>query len=56
MKDGGLGGRIINISSIGAQNIGDALSHPNAPYHAAKAALDHFSFREQQEISIKKIY
>ncbi len=43
MRDAGLGGRIINISSIGAQNIGDALSHPNAPYHASKAALDHFT-------------
>ena len=43
MRDAGLGGRIINISSIGAQNIGNALSHPNAPYHAAKAGLDHFT-------------
>jgi NAD(P)-dependent dehydrogenase (short-subunit alcohol dehydrogenase family) len=43
MLDAGLGGRIINISSIGAQNIGDALHHPNAPYHASKAAIDHFT-------------
>jgi NAD(P)-dependent dehydrogenase (short-subunit alcohol dehydrogenase family) len=43
MRDAGLGGRIINISSIGAQNIGDALHHPNAPYHASKAAIDHFT-------------
>ncbi len=43
MCKAGLGGRIINISSIGGQAIGDALSHPNAPYHASKAALDHFT-------------
>ena len=43
MKEAGLGGRIINISSIGAQLIGDVFSHPNAPYHTAKAALDHFT-------------
>ncbi len=43
MRDAGLGGRIINISSIGGQTIGDALRHPNAPYHASKAALDHFT-------------
>ena len=43
MREAGLGGRIISISSIGGQIIGDALSHPNAPYHASKAALDHFT-------------
>lgn len=43
MRKSGLGGRIINISSIGGQFIGDALSHPNSPYHASKAALDHFT-------------
>ncbi len=43
MCEAGLGGRIINISSIGAQNIGDALNHPNAPYNVSKAALDHFT-------------
>ena len=43
MRDAGLGGRIINISSIGAQLIGDVFSHPNSPYHASKAALDHFT-------------
>lgn len=43
MRDAGSGGRIINISSIGGQVIGDALSHPNAPYHVSKAALDHFT-------------
>jgi NAD(P)-dependent dehydrogenase (short-subunit alcohol dehydrogenase family) len=43
MREAGLGGRIINISSIGGQIIGDALDHPNSPYHASKAALDHFT-------------
>jgi NAD(P)-dependent dehydrogenase (short-subunit alcohol dehydrogenase family) len=43
MRKAGLGGRIINISSVGGQSIGDALDHPNSPYHAAKAALDHFT-------------
>ncbi len=43
MRAAGLGGRIINISSIGGQFIGDALGHPNSPYFASKAALDHFT-------------
>ncbi len=43
MREAGLGGRIINISSIGGQFIGEALDHPNSPYFAAKAALDHFT-------------
>jgi NAD(P)-dependent dehydrogenase (short-subunit alcohol dehydrogenase family) len=43
MREAGLGGRIINISSIGGQFIGDALSHPNSPYHASKAAVDQFT-------------
>ncbi len=43
MRDYGKGGSIINISSIGGQCIGSAMDHPNPPYHAAKAALDHFS-------------
>ena len=43
MKEAGLGGRIINISSFGGQFIGDALSHPNPPYFTSKAALDHFT-------------
>ncbi|MBN2060943.1 MAG: SDR family oxidoreductase [Deltaproteobacteria bacterium] len=43
MREAGLGGRIINISSVGGQFIGDALSHPNPPYFTSKAALDHFT-------------
>jgi len=43
MRDYGKGGSIINISSIGGQHIGDARSHPNAPYFTSKAALDMFT-------------
>jgi NAD(P)-dependent dehydrogenase (short-subunit alcohol dehydrogenase family) len=43
MIEAGKGGRIINISSVGGQFIGDALGHPNSPYFAAKAAVDHFT-------------
>lgn len=43
MKEAGFGGRIINISSISAQRIGDALRHPKAPYNTAKAAVDNFT-------------
>jgi NAD(P)-dependent dehydrogenase (short-subunit alcohol dehydrogenase family) len=43
MMEAGKGGRIINISSVGGQFIGDALGHPNSPYFAAKAALDHLT-------------
>ena len=42
MCDAGRGGSIINISSVGGQAIGDAHNHPNAPYNASKAGLDHF--------------
>jgi NAD(P)-dependent dehydrogenase (short-subunit alcohol dehydrogenase family) len=37
------GGSVINISSIGGQNLGGAREHHMAPYHASKAALDMFS-------------
>ncbi|NLD36646.1 MAG: SDR family oxidoreductase [Desulfatiglans sp.] len=43
MREAGLGGRIINISSIGAQLIGDVFNHPNSPYNTSKAAIDHFT-------------
>ena len=43
MVEAGKGGAIINTSSIGGQRVGGAKDHPNAPYHAAKAALDHFT-------------
>jgi len=39
----GRGGSVINISSIGGQSLGGALTHPMAPYHASKAALDIFT-------------
>jgi NAD(P)-dependent dehydrogenase (short-subunit alcohol dehydrogenase family) len=37
------GGSVINISSIGGQNLGGAREHKMSPYHASKAALDMFS-------------
>lgn len=43
MVEAGLGGAIISTSSIGGQRVGGAKDHPNAPYHAAKAGLDHFT-------------
>jgi NAD(P)-dependent dehydrogenase (short-subunit alcohol dehydrogenase family) len=43
MVAAGRGGSIINTSSVGGQRVGGAKDHPNAPYHAAKAALDHFT-------------
>ena len=43
MREAGLGGSIINISSVGGQRVDDALTHPNSPYHASKAAIDHFT-------------
>lgn len=43
MKEAGLGGSVINISSIGGQSTGSARTHFNPPYHASKAGLDHFT-------------
>jgi NAD(P)-dependent dehydrogenase (short-subunit alcohol dehydrogenase family) len=43
MIKAGKGGSVINISSIGGQSLGGARSHPMAPYHASKAALDMFT-------------
>jgi len=43
MITAGKGGCVINISSIGGQSLGGALTHPMAPYHASKAALDIFT-------------
>lgn len=37
------GGSIINISSIAGQRVSDALTHPNPPYYAAKAAVDNIT-------------
>lgn len=39
----GKGGSIINISSIAGQRVSDALTHPNPPYYAAKAAVDNIT-------------
>ena len=43
MKEAGLGGSIINISSIGGEFIGNSREHPNPPYFTAKAAVHHFT-------------
>ena len=43
MVDAGKGGCVINISSIGGQSLGGAVTHPMAPYHASKSALDMFT-------------
>ena len=43
MRDKGLGGSIINISSIGGQRVSNSRHHHHAPYNAAKAGLDIFS-------------
>jgi NAD(P)-dependent dehydrogenase (short-subunit alcohol dehydrogenase family) len=43
MRDSGLGGSIINISSVGGQRVSNSKEHHNAPYNAAKAGLDIFT-------------
>lgn len=43
MRDNGVGGSIINISSVGGQRVSASRHHHNAPYNAAKAGLDIFS-------------
>ena len=43
MRDKGLGGSIINISSVGGQRVSASKEHDNAPYNTAKAGLDIFS-------------
>lgn len=43
MMDEGRGGEIINISSVGGQQIGDPRLHPMPSYNASKAALDHLT-------------
>lgn len=43
MVDAGLGGEIINISSIGAVSVSGCKYHHDAPYNAAKAGIDIFS-------------
>jgi len=41
--EGGRGGSIINISSIGAQSVSGTRTHPNIAYHASKAAIDNLT-------------
>lgn len=43
MRDSGLGGSIINISSVGGQRVSASREHDNAPYNTAKAGLDIFT-------------
>jgi NAD(P)-dependent dehydrogenase (short-subunit alcohol dehydrogenase family) len=41
--EGGRGGSIFNISSIGGQSVAGTKTHPNIAYHACKAALDNLT-------------
>jgi len=43
MRDAGLGGTIINISSVGALRVSGSKEHHNSPYNASKAGVDIFS-------------
>lgn len=43
MRDAGLGGSIINISSVAGQRVSDAPAHHNPPYNASKAGIDIFT-------------
>ena len=43
MVEAGLGGEIINISSMGAVRMSDAKDHHNPPYSVAKAGVDTFT-------------
>jgi NAD(P)-dependent dehydrogenase (short-subunit alcohol dehydrogenase family) len=43
MRDKGLGGSIINISSVGGQRVSGSKDHHLAPYNVAKAGIDIFS-------------
>lgn len=43
MIEAGLGGEIINISSMGAVRMSDAKDHHNPPYSVAKAGIDVFT-------------
>ena len=43
MVEAGLGGEIINISSMGAVRMSDAKEHHNPPYSVAKAGIDVFT-------------
>jgi NAD(P)-dependent dehydrogenase (short-subunit alcohol dehydrogenase family) len=43
MKEAGLGGTIINISSVGGLRVSGSKEHHNSPYNASKAGVDIFS-------------
>ena len=43
MRDAGLGGEIINISSVGGLRVSGSKDHHNSPYNASKAGVDIFS-------------
>ncbi|MDR1067661.1 MAG: SDR family oxidoreductase [Clostridiales Family XIII bacterium] len=43
MKAAGLGGEIINISSVGGVRVSGSKDHHNSPYNASKAGVDIFS-------------
>lgn len=43
MKDGGKGGSIINITSVGGQRVSGSKEHHNAPYNVSKAGVDIFT-------------
>jgi len=43
MRDKGLGGSIINITSVGGQRVSGSKEHHNAPYNVSKAGVDIFT-------------
>ncbi|NLB29104.1 MAG: SDR family oxidoreductase, partial [Clostridiales bacterium] len=43
MRDAGLGGSIINISSVGGQRVSNTRDHHNSPYNVSKAGVDIFT-------------
>lgn len=43
MAEAGLGGSIINVSSVGGLIVGTSRTHPKAPYNTAKAGVNHFT-------------
>jgi len=43
MRDAGLGGAIINITSVGGQRVSNTREHHNSPYNTSKAGIDIFT-------------
>jgi len=43
MRDAGLGGSIINITSVGGQRVSNSRDHHNSPYNTSKAGVDIFT-------------